>query len=122
MSRIEALAISKDLSSTKTTSTRTGQTSRIDFYSRHLGWHAVHVIALSRFVASIVLSTITIGPELAVNLSTVPREDKHAEFPEGMRTLADDERGQLLRHVKVKIDNKAPAWGCCLLHLPQGTV
>lgn len=59
-------------------------------------------------VASVTLCTIAFGPELAMNMSTVLREAKHANLPEGGTTLDDDERGRLLKDAKVKMGDVRP--------------
>jgi hypothetical protein len=90
----------------------TGQRIQTDVFVCHRGWLAVLIIAslviVFSGIASIVLSTISISPELAMNMSTVLREAKHADLPEGGTTLDDDERGRLLKNVKVKMGDMAP--------------
>jgi hypothetical protein len=90
----------------------TGQLIETNILVCHRGWLAVLIIAsfviIFSGVASIVLSTITIGPELAMNMSTVLREARCTDIPEGGTTLDDDERGKLLKNVRVKMGDVAP--------------
>lgn len=92
-----------------------GKRTQTDVFVCHRGWLVVLIIAsiaiLLSGITSIVLSTITIGPELAMNISTVLREAKHADLPGGGTTLDDDERGRLLKDVKVRMGDVRPRRG-----------
>jgi hypothetical protein len=112
MSRIRSFSnLSGDYDMKNILST-SGQRFQTDVFVCHRGWLSVLVVAsLIIFlsgIASITLSTITVGPELAMNMSTVLREAKYTDLPEGGTTLDDDERGRILRDAIVKIGDVAP--------------
>lgn len=91
----------------------TSQRTRTDLFICDNRWLAVLIIAdlavLFAGVASLILSTISKGPHLALSISTMLREAQYTNLPEGGTTLDDKKRGRLLKNIQVKfvdVDNE----------------
>jgi hypothetical protein len=92
--------------------TSTGNRTESDVFICHPGWLAVLILATMTIflagVTGIILTALSKGPDLAMNMSTVLRESKNVNIPDGGTALDDDERGRLLKNTKVRIGDVAP--------------
>jgi hypothetical protein len=89
----------------------TATTAETDVFLCNRRWLAVLLIATSFVffagIVGIVLACISHAPVLAMNASTLLRETIPANIPLGGMALDDDERGRLLRDVKIRLGDMA---------------
>lgn len=75
---------------------------------------ALLIATLAPFLAGILnvvldLMPSSLGPTLSMNISTMIRDNPYVAIPQGGSTLDDSERSRLLRDVKVRLGDVAPA-------------